>query len=110
MKVIGTEAFLPKNLADIMREYGYKGTHNQFRIICKCRGIKDANQKCIEAGFFNDIFYRGYTSETANEKELELCEQKEIWIAVDGVGISRQYVSAEELFSRLSEKKTSAEA
>lgn len=98
MKVLGTNILLGGKQLNRMKELGYKGSHNQFRIICKCRGMADANRKCQALGAHENIFRRGWYSETGNKKELELCESKDVWISVDGPGCSENYVPAEEVF------------
>ncbi len=101
MKVLGTNTFLYGNLLDKMSERGYSGSDNQFRIICKCRGVADANRKCKEIGLHDKIFsYNGFTMETGNKTELELCEKENIWFSINGTNIDKGYVSAKELLEQ----------
>lgn len=67
--------------------------HNQFRVICRCKGIADGNKKCELAGLGSRVFTPGWTSITGNRTELELCEKEDIWIRIDG----NTYVSIKEL-------------
>lgn len=97
MKVLGTNTFLYGDILDKMRERGYSGTHNQFRIICKCRGISDANKKCKEIGLHDRIFSSAFSMETGNKTELELCEKEDIWFSINGTNIADGYISAKEL-------------
>lgn len=98
MKVLGTTTYLHGKQLDRMKELGYKGTHGQFRIICKCRGMADANKKCEALGMQDKVFRYGWYSETGNKKELELCETKDIWFSIDGTLNLGNYVPAEEIF------------
>lgn len=95
MKVLGTDIFLDNNKAAVLRQHGYKGTHNQFRIICKCRGIDDANRKCKEIGLCDGVFRRDWASQTGDKAELALCEEYDIWIKVEFAG--NEYVRADEV-------------
>ncbi|MCM1235673.1 MAG: hypothetical protein NC489_36725 [Ruminococcus flavefaciens] len=97
MKVLGTNTFLYGDLLDKMHDRGYSGVHNQFRIICKCKGIANANRKCKEIGLHNKIFTSNFTTETGNKIELELCEKEDVWFSINGTNISDGYISAKEL-------------
>lgn len=98
MKVLGATTFLDGEPLRKIKEMGYTGSHNQFRIICKCRGIADANKKCGEIGIHSKVFNPGFCMETGNALELELCEKEDIWISIDGADVSKRYASAKELF------------
>lgn len=45
MKVLGANAFFTGNTLDKLKEKGYTGAHNQFRLICKCKSMADGNRK-----------------------------------------------------------------
>lgn len=98
MIILGTDTFLYGKQLDRMNELGHKGSHNQFRIICRCKDVKDANRKCKALGIGDKVFRAGYYSETENEKELKLCATNDIWLAVDGILGIGDYVPAEEVF------------
>lgn len=100
MKVLGATTSLYGKQFDKMIDLGYKGSHNQFRIICKCRIVADANRKCELLGIAGKVFRPGWYSETGNEKELNLCETNDIWISVDGSAGGKHYVPAEEIFCK----------
>ena len=92
MKVLGTTAHIPPAYKKKVEEYiGMELTRNEFRVICKCRGISDANRKCAELGFGSTLFSKAYTAETGNETELSLCEKEDIWVAPNKSG-KPQYV------------------
>ena len=98
MKVLGVDCGLPTKYLKKMEEIcGRKFYHNQFRIICKCKSMADANRKCAEAGLNDKMFVSNWCSETGNEIELQLCEKEDIWISKNGVGYSNGYVAISEL-------------
>lgn len=99
MKVLGTDTFVSNKVFEKIKERGYTGTSHQFRIICKCRGIADANKKCSILGIGDKIFTRAYTSETGNTVELELCETEDIWFRIGRICKRENYISAKELYS-----------
>ena len=47
--------------------------HNQFRIVCKARGVKHANE--LTSWAIYNAFKRDYCAETGNEKELSFFEK-----------------------------------
>lgn len=98
IKVLGTTTGLPKAYKDKLEELtGREFRHNQFRIICKCKSVADANRKCKEAGLHDKVFVSGWYSETGNKYELEFCEHEEIGISKSGTGIGNEYFSISEL-------------
>jgi hypothetical protein len=75
MKYIGTYCFPRYDVATVLKEklnepYNY---HNQFRIVCKARGLKHANELTDWVAYKS--FKYDYCSETGNEKELSFFEQ-----------------------------------
>ena len=75
MKYIGTTCFLCCEIRNIVVEklndnYNH---HNQFRIVCKARGIKHANELTSWATY--NAFRRDYCAETGNETELSFFEK-----------------------------------
>ncbi|MSS07066.1 hypothetical protein FYJ38_00235 [Clostridium sp. WB02_MRS01] len=97
MKVLGTNTGLPYEMLQKISKLSDKELHhNQFRIICKCKGIADANRKCKEEGLASKVFSPGWTSITGNKTELELCEKEDIWICKNGT-LGDAYVSIKEL-------------
>lgn len=97
MKVLGTNTGLPYEMLQKIKALSTREHHhNQFRIICRCRGIADGNRKCEAEGLAAKVFSPGWTSITGNKKELELCEKEDIWIRIDGA-IGNEYISIKEL-------------
>lgn len=96
MKVLGTNIMIGGEKLDTLRKMGYKGYHSQFRIICKCKSMAEANRKCEALGFYKKVFSKDYSCETGNKLELELCEIEDVWICLDGT-IGNRYVKASEL-------------
>jgi hypothetical protein len=98
MKYLNTNTFITGNRLKALKELGYKGFHNQFRIICLCKSVADANKKCEEVGFGYKVFRQGWYSETGNKKEIEVCDKYGIAIKIDqtdiiiGVGELDNYV------------------
>ncbi len=75
MKYIGTTCFLCGEIGKAVKEklndnYNH---HNQFRIVCKARGIKHANELTDWATY--NAFRRDYCAETGNETELSFFEK-----------------------------------
>jgi len=83
MKYLGTNVFINGRRLKALKEFGYKGFHNQFRIICLCKSVADANKKCEEAGFGYKVFRQGWYSTTGNKKEMEVCDKQGVAIRVD---------------------------
>lgn len=103
MKVLGATFFPTYEITNILRELGGdKGFHGQFRIICKCKSMADANRKI--QGLTNNgmVFRSNWCSETGNEIELDLCEQEDVWIRIDSNGLTKKedYISKSELLSK----------
>lgn len=99
MKVLGTTINIPINYWRKAEQIiGESIPRNEFRVICKCRGIDDANRKCHELGFREKTFIKNRTSETGNKTELELCETEDVWI-VKNSGCKQKYISISQLNS-----------
>ena len=97
MKVLATNANLPYDILQrVMRLSDRKLPDNQFRLICKCRGIADANRKCNVNGLGEKVFLPGRSSIVVNSDELELCKTEDIWICKDEI-IGGNYISINEL-------------
>lgn len=98
-KVYGTIISLGGRQYDKMKELGYTGFHNQFRIICKATSYYKANKKCEEAGLWHNAFKPNFSSPTGNARELELAQISDIWICVDGSMTHKdsKWVTPEEL-------------
>lgn len=97
MKILSTTAFLSGDMLAAIRSFGLADNKRQFRVICRCRGIRDANEKCMRAGLGSGIFISEFTTETGNKDEIAMCLQEDIWITKGGTSITQGYVSVSEL-------------
>ena len=75
MKYLGAYCFPSGEIANILKEkLNDKHNHrNHFRIVCKARGIKHANELTSWATY--NAFKRDYCAETGNETELSFFEK-----------------------------------
>lgn len=75
MKYIGTNCFISNLEAEIINKKtgGSPNYHSQFRIVCKARGIKHANE--LTSWLTYKPFSYSYSSETGNKKELSFFEK-----------------------------------
>lgn len=94
-KVLGTTLFVYHEMLTILRECGYQGENRQFRLICKCKSVADANRKCEAAGLGEKVFRPGWYSVTSNKVELNVCETTDIAIGFNQMG--KTYISIEEI-------------
>ncbi|MCD7996439.1 MAG: hypothetical protein LUH21_04310 [Clostridiales bacterium] len=99
MKVLGTDVFLTGSTLDKLKEKGHTGSRNQFRIICKCKSMADANRKVKPITNIDKTFVTNYCAEAGNKKELELFEHEEVWVRVDQTGDN--YISMSELLDEI---------
>ena len=92
-KVLGTTAVIGGKCLQKLHEMGAPAHKKQFRVICGCTSMADANRQCEAAGLNNRTFESGYTDETGNEKELELAGEGGLFIKIS----NNKYVSANDL-------------
>lgn len=83
-KYYSTTTPLYGHMNDKIVELGYKGSHNQFRIICKAKSRAEANRIAELYGLYKNTFEADYTSETGNELEVEIADKYGMIIAIDG--------------------------
>ena len=103
MKVLGTEIFLYNKMVEAIKAFGYKGNHGQFRIVCKCKSMADANRKCAAAGLGDKVFRSGWCSETGNVNALAAVEHSDIAFCVEGT-IGSNYITLEQLNNKITEE------
>ena len=96
IKVLGTVAIIRGKYLQKLHEMGVPAHKDQFRIICGCTSMADANRQCEAAGLNNRTFESGYTAETANDKELELAGKGGLFIKIS----NDRYVSVEDLLTK----------
>ncbi len=93
IKVLGTNAVIIGSQLNKLRELGVPERERQFRVICGCTGLADANRQCEAAGLDNKTFQRDFSAETGNPEELEVAGNGGLFISLpDG-----RFVSANEL-------------
>ncbi len=89
IKVLGTDAVIIGSKLNKLHELGVPERERQFRVICGCTGLADANRQCEAAGLDNRTFQRGFSAETGNSKELEIAGNGGLYIVLpDGRFIS----------------------
>ncbi len=89
IKVLGTNAVIIGSKLNKLRELGAPERERQFRIICGCTSLADANRQCKKAGLDDRIFQSGFSCETGNDKELEIAGNGGLYIILpDGRFIS----------------------
>lgn len=93
IKVLGTDAVIIGSKLKKLRELGVPERERQFRVICGCTGLTDANRQCEAAGLDNRTFQRDYTSETGNTKEIEIAGNGGVFILLS----NGNFVSANDL-------------
>lgn len=106
MKYIGTTCFLRGEICNIVVEkFNDKHNHHssQFRIVCKARGIKHANELTSWATY--NAFRRNYCAETGNETELSFFEKDSNVNFIIGSSFGR-YITDIELSELLQDRQT----
>jgi hypothetical protein len=83
-KYYGTLAIIGGGKANKLKELGYKGTHYQFRIVCKAKSMVEANRKAESFGLGTKVFRSNYTCETGNKLEIEMADKYNFIVALDG--------------------------
>lgn len=113
IKVLATNIMLSGDIgknADALREkYSINTSHNQFRCICGCTSMADANRQMAEAGI-GAKFTSAYTNETGNPYEVNLAKEGGIFIEITKGNNNRIFVTIEELKKSLEEIKIIKEA
>ena len=95
-KYYGTNTFLYGDMFDKIEKLGYKGYHNQFRVVCKAKSMAEANRIAESYGLYKNVFTKAYTSETGNAIELEMADKYGFIICIDGT-LGNRYVGIQEL-------------
>ena len=104
-KYYGTNISLYGEYNKKIHELGFKGYHNQFRIVCKAYSMAEANRIVADLGICDKAFNKDFTSETRNKKEIELCNKGSgVIIAVDGTS-GFNYVDIREIVGELATTK-----
>jgi len=95
-KYYGTYSNISGEMYDKIVQLGYKGSHNQFRIVCKAKSMAEANRKASSYGLSNKTFSRDYTSETGNSNEIEMADKFEFIINTE-ICHGKSYTGIKEL-------------
>jgi hypothetical protein len=74
-KYYGTLTSLPYPMLVKIGGLGFKGHHNQFRVVCKAKSMAEANRIAKSSGLYEKTFSKTYTSETGNSIELRMCDK-----------------------------------
>lgn len=69
-----------------LKELGYEGVHNQFRIVCKAKSRAEANRMAESYGLGEMVFRPKYTSETGNSIEIEFADKYGFIVNINGNG------------------------
>lgn len=97
-KYYGTLTMIGGEKADKLKELGYKGSHYQFRIVCKAKSRAEANRKAESYGLCKNTFRADYTCETGNELEIEMADKYGFIISLDGTK-GREFVGINEIIN-----------
>lgn len=96
IKVLGTNAVIIGSKLNRLHELGAPERERQFRVICGCTGLADANRQCEAVGLDNRTFHRDFSTETGNSKELEIAGNGGVFIRLpDGRFISATVLTEE---------------
>lgn len=95
-KYYGTNTMIYGEMSNKLRELGYKGTHNQFRVVCKAKSMAEANRKAESYELGKKVFRPEYTSETGNEIQIELCDKYGFIVCLGGT-LGNEYVGIESM-------------
>ena len=95
-KYYATITFLRGEMVDKLKELGYRGSHNHFRVVCKAKSRAEANRIAESYGLGKITFEPDYTNETGNDIEIEMADKHVFIVCINGT-IGRNYVSIEEL-------------
>ncbi len=93
IKVLGTNAVIIGSKLNKLRELGVSEHERQFRVICGCTGLADANRQCEAAGLDDRTFQRNYSAETSNSEEIKIAGNGGVFIRLS-IG---KFVSAKDL-------------
>lgn len=95
-KYYGTNIMIYEDIRRKLKKVGYKGFHNQFRIVCKASSMAEANRICERYGLGQKCFTSAYTSETGNTIQIENADKYELIICIGGT-MGDNYIGIEDL-------------
>lgn len=96
-KYYGTHTHIGGKALEKIRDLGYKGSHSQFRIVCKAKSMAEANRIAESIGLRSKTFESNYTSETGNDTELEMADKYGFIICLNGT-LGKDFVDIREIF------------
>jgi hypothetical protein len=98
-KYFGTLTMIYGERLKKLEELGYKGTHYQFRIVCKAKSMAEANRKAESYGLGKKVFQPNYTCETGNALEIEMADKYGFIVAIDGTS-GYEFVGIEQVVNK----------
>lgn len=98
-KYYGTYANIYGDMNKKIHQLGYKGFHNQFKIVCKAKSMAEANRKAENYGLGQKVFKTDYTSETGNKLEIEMADKYGFIVSIDGTS-GNKYVSIDKILEQ----------
>lgn len=84
MKYYGTNTIIYDEKLVKLKKLGYRGSHDQFRIICKAKSRAEANRIAQSLGLGRNVLRPDYTSETGNKTELVFSDKFGFIICLSG--------------------------
>ena len=99
-KYFGTLVLVYGSKYDKLKELGYSGYGNHFRIICKAKSISEANRIAESYGLGERVFNNRYATQTRNKLEMELSDKYGFIINVDGTINNSNYIDIKEIINQ----------
>lgn len=96
LKYYGTLTLIYGDQIKRIRQLGFNGHHNQFRIVCKAKSRAEANRIAESLGLGSKVFMPDYTCETGNKEEIEFADKYGTIISINGSS-GGSYIDAKEL-------------
>jgi hypothetical protein len=84
LKYYGTLTMIYGHQLTTMKQFGFDGYHNQFRIVCKAKSRAEANRITESLGLGKNVFMPDYTCETGNKEEIEFADKYGTIISING--------------------------
>lgn len=95
-KYYTTNVMMYGTLLKKLIKVGYKGSHQQFRIVCKATSMAEANRICKAYGIGDKVFISDYTNDTGNDTEITESDKYGVIIKIGGT-IGDNFIGIEDL-------------